>query len=72
MLNTLLGLKKDMTATYDSRGRRVGATLIEITPNFITQIKTKEKDGYSAVQLGFGTKKSVKKPQLGTGKKAGI
>jgi len=61
-----------MTATYDSRGRRVGATLVEITPNMVTQIKNTEKDGYNGVQLGYGTKKSVNKPQLGQGKKAGF
>ena len=61
-----------MTATYDSRGRRVGATLVEITPNMITQIKNTEKDGYNGIQLGYGTKKSVNKPQLGHGKKAGF
>lgn len=73
MINTLLGVKKNMTSTYDSRGRRVGATVVQISPNLVTQIKTLDsKDGYNAVQLGFGTKKSVKKPQLGTGKKAGI
>ena len=68
----MLGIKKGMTSTYDSRGRRVGATMVQITPNFITQIKTTEtKDGYNAIQLGFGTKKSVKKPQLGLGNKVG-
>ncbi len=73
MLNTLLGIKKNMTSTYDSRGRRVGATIVEINPNFVTQIKTSEgKDGYNGIQLGFGTKKSVKKPQLGLGKKIGV
>ena len=73
MINTLLGVKKNMTSTYDSRGRRVGATVLEMTPNFVTQIKTTEtKDGYNAIQLGFGTKKSVKKPQLGLGKKIGV
>jgi len=73
MINTLLGIKKQMTSTYDSRGRRVGATVLEIAPNFITQIKTTEgKDGYNGVQLGFGTKKSVKKPQLGHTKKIGL
>ena len=66
MVNTLLGIKKNMTSTYDSRGRRVGATIVEIGPNFITQINA------NSVQLGFGTKKSVKKPQLGHGKKSGI
>ena len=73
MINTLLGVKKNMTSTYDSRGRRVGATVVEIQPNLVTQIKSKDgKDGYNAVQLGFGTKKSVKKPQLGLGKKIGV
>lgn len=62
-----------MTSTYDSRGRRVGATVVEIAPNLVTQVKDEEgKDGYNAVQLGYGTKKSVKKPQLGHTKKAGI
>lgn len=73
MISTLLGIKKEMTSVYDSRGRRVGATVVQISPNLVTQIKTTDgKDGYSAVQLGYGTKKSVKKPQLGHGKKAGI
>ncbi|MBI2337971.1 50S ribosomal protein L3 [Candidatus Daviesbacteria bacterium] len=73
MINTLLGIKKNMTSTYDSRGRRVGATIVEIAPNLVTQVKTSEgKDGYDGVQLGFGTKKSVRKPQLGHGKKIGI
>ena len=66
MVNTLLGVKKQMTSTYDSRGRRVGATVVEISPNFVTQINT------TSVQLGFGTKKSVKKPQIGHAKKAGL
>ncbi len=62
-----------MTASYDSRGRRVGATILEISPNFITQVKTIDsKDGYNAIQLGFGTKKSVRKPQIGHAKKVGL
>lgn len=73
MINTLLGIKKNMTSTYDSRGRRVGATILEIAPNFVTQIKSKEtKDGYNAVQIGALTKKSVLKPQIGHLKKSGI
>ncbi len=72
MINALLGTKKNMTSTYDARGRRVGATIIEVKPNFVTQLKNTDKDGYEAIQLGYGTKKSVKKPQLGIGKKAGL
>lgn len=73
MLNTLLGIKKGMTSSYDSRGRRVGATIIEVTPNFVTQIKSNDtKDGYEAVQIGATERKNVKKPQMGHFKKAGV
>lgn len=73
MINSLVGIKKNMTSTYDARGRRVGATVVEIAPNLVTQIKGDEsKDGYRAVQLGYGTKKSVKQPQIGHVKKAGF
>jgi large subunit ribosomal protein L3 len=73
MIDTLLGVKKGMTSTYDSRGRRVGATVVEMMPNSVTQVKTLEsKDRYNAVQLGIGTKKSVRKPQIGHAKKAGL
>jgi large subunit ribosomal protein L3 len=49
----------------------IPVTLIESGPNFVIQIKTKEKDGYVAVQLGFGVKKekNIKKPQRGHLKK---
>ena len=49
----------------------VPVTLIETGPNFVTQIKTKDKDGYEAVQVGFGAKKekNIKKPQQGHLKK---
>ncbi len=73
MITTLLGTKKGMVSSYDSRGRRVGATVIEIAPNMVTQIKTRSgKDGYSALQLGYGSKKNAKKPQIGHAKKAGM
>ncbi len=73
MINTLLGIKKTMTSTYDSRGRRVGATLVEMQPNLVTQVKTTDgKDKYDGVQLGMGIKKSVNKPQLGHVKKTGV
>lgn len=72
MITTLLGFKKTMTSSYDARGRRVGATVVEIPSNFVTQIKTSEKDGYQAIQLGMGTKKSVRKPQIGHTKKANV
>lgn len=73
MINTLLAVKKGMTSGYDARGRRVGATILELTPNYVVAVKTKEgKDGYDALQLGMGNKKTIKKPQVGHFKKAGI
>src|SRR4051812_1651472 len=73
MVDTLLATKKNMTSGYDLAGHRVGATILEDKPNFVTQIKNMDtKDGYTAIQLGTGTKKSVKKPQQGHSKKAGV
>lgn len=72
MLNVLFGTKKGMTSLYDSRGRRVGATIVEVKPNVVVQVKTQETDGYNAVQIGFGKKKSVNKPQVEHQKKHGV
>lgn len=73
MVNTIFGIKKQMTSVYDYRGRRTGATVIEVAPNVVTQIKSTEgNDGYDSIQVGLGVKKSVRKPQLGHFKKAGV
>lgn len=72
MIQTILGIKKEMTSGYDARGRRVAITKVAVTPNFVTQVKTLEKDGYNAIQVATGTKKSVKSPQKGHFKKAGV
>lgn len=73
MINSLLAIKRNMSSSYDARGRRVGVTVLEIQPNLVTQIKTAEgKDGYDGVQLGIGHKKYLKKPQLGHLKKNNI
>jgi len=66
----LLGKKIGMTQVF-KEDNAIPVTLIESGPNFVTQVKTKEKDGYVAVQLGFGTKKekNIKKPQRGHLKK---
>lgn len=61
-----------MTSDYDARGRRVAVTKIAVSPNFVTQVKTLEKDGYNAIQVATGSKKSVKSPQKGHFKKAGV
>ncbi|MBU6181992.1 MAG: 50S ribosomal protein L3 [Verrucomicrobia bacterium] len=53
----LLGKKIGMTRLYDDKGRATPATVIEAGGNRILQLKTTEKDGYSAVQLGYGDQK---------------
>ena len=60
-----------MTTYFTEEGDVVPCTVVEAGPCVITQIKTKEKDGYEAVQVGFGTKreKNVKNPQKGLYKK---
>jgi large subunit ribosomal protein L3 len=69
----LLGKKIGMTRLFDAKGNVVAATVIEAGPCTVVQIKTPEKDGYSAVQLGFIEKreKLITMPLLGHFKKAG-
>jgi large subunit ribosomal protein L3 len=63
----LLGRKLGMTRLYDEKGRLTTATVIEAGGNRVLQIKTAEKEGYDAVQVGFGDQKSqrVSKAQAG-------
>ena len=61
----ILGLKLGMSQIFDEKGNVIPVTLIEAGPCIVTQIKTKEKDGYSAVQIGFGKKKKINKPMAG-------
>lgn len=53
----IIGKKVGMTSYFDETGKSISCTLIEAGPCVVTQVKTNEKDGYSAVQLGFDTKK---------------
>jgi large subunit ribosomal protein L3 len=68
----LLGKKIGMTQLFDVNGKQIGVTVVELGPCVVSQIKTKENDGYEAVQLGYGdvTPKHVNKPQDGHFKKA--
>ena len=59
-MDFILGQKKEMSQVFAEDGRVQSATAIEAGPMVVTQIKTGEKDGYSAVQFGFG-KKSPKR-----------
>jgi large subunit ribosomal protein L3 len=69
----ILGKKLGMTRVYDQSGTAVPVTVIEAGNNVVTQVRTKEKDGYSAVQVGYGetTEKRTTKPLVGHFKKAG-
>ncbi|MBI2635519.1 MAG: 50S ribosomal protein L3 [Parcubacteria group bacterium] len=60
----ILGKKIGMTQVYKGNNI-VPVTLIESGSNFVTQVRTRDKDGYSAVQLGFGGAKKTNKPRLG-------
>ncbi len=53
----LIGKKVGMTSVFDENGKNIPCTVIEAGPCVITQVKTEEKDGYNAVQLGFDEKK---------------
>lgn len=60
MFKGLIGKKLGMTQVFDENGAAVPVTLIEAGPCFVTQIRLNEKDGYSAVQLGFNEIKTKK------------
>jgi len=64
----VLGLKFGMSQIFDEKGNRIPVSLIEVGPCEVTQIKTKEKDGYNAIQVGFKKiekPKKIKKPMKG-------
>lgn len=64
---SLLGNKIGMTQIFDDSDNVIPVTILKVGPCIITQIKTKEKDGYDAVQIGYGNTsiKSLTQPQLG-------
>ena len=63
----LLGKKIGMTSVFSAEGKNLPCTVIEVGPCVVTQIKTLEKDGYEAVQLGFEEKKEkhTTQPEMG-------
>lgn len=71
MINGLLGKKIGMTQIFKDEGRIVPVTVIEAGPCQVLQVKSPDKDGYAAIQLGFDSKKEarVNKPQMGRFKK---
>lgn len=73
-MSGLLGKKLGMTNVFDETGNSISVTVIEAGPCSVTAIKTKDKDGYEALQLGFGERreKVVTKPMKGHYAKAGV
>lgn len=69
----LLGTKEGMTQVFDDKGNASPATLVSVGPITVVQRKTKETDGYEAVQVGYGTRKekNVSRSEKGHFKKAG-
>lgn len=63
----ILGRKLNMSQMYDEKGMVVPVTLVAATPNVVTQVRTKESDGYEAVQVGEGSRNAnrIVKPQKG-------
>lgn len=70
----IVGKKAGMTRVFTEAGQSVAVTVLQVTPNRVTQVKTPETDGYSAVQIAFGEKKAsrVSKPQAGQFAKANV
>jgi large subunit ribosomal protein L3 len=70
----LIGRKIGMTRVFDDEGTAVPVTVVEAGPCPVVQVKTEERDGYRAIQLGFGTKKEKRttRPEMGHAAKAGL
>ena len=72
-MSGLIGKKVGMTSIFDDNGKNIPCTVIEAGPCVVTQVRTEEVDGYSALQLGFDDKaeKRANKAEMGHFKKAG-
>ncbi|MEZ4919261.1 MAG: 50S ribosomal protein L3 [Saprospiraceae bacterium] len=79
-MNGLIGKKIGMTSIFDKNGKNVACTIIEAGPCVVTQVRTPDSDGYSAVQLAYGERKEKNTPralmghfkQAGTGPKSQV
>ena len=70
----IIGKKLGMTTVFDETGNAIAVTVVEAGPCTVMQIRDNEKDGYSAIQLGYGSikEKHLKKPQIGQFKKMNL
>jgi large subunit ribosomal protein L3 len=73
-VTAVLGTKLGMTQVWDAEGRLVPVTVVQVGTNVVTQVRSAEADGYSAVQLAFGQvdPRKVTKPLKGHFEKAGV
>ncbi len=72
MIRGLIGKKLGMTQVFDETGIVHPVTVVEAGPCVVTQVKTEERDGYSALQLGFGLSKRLNKPEQGQRRASGF
>jgi large subunit ribosomal protein L3 len=73
MLDGMIGRKLGMVSLYTPDGRARACTAIELGPNWVTQVRSVERDGYEAIQLGFtGARKRVNQPERGHLRRAGV
>ncbi len=68
----ILGTKQNMTQLFDETGKVHPVTVVKTSPAVVTQVKSVEKDGYAAVQIGFGSKKASKINKPLTGQMKGL
>ncbi len=70
----LVGRKRGMTRIFTEEGNSIPVTVVEVSPNRITQIREQEKDGYAAIQVTCGNRRTslVSRPQAGHFSKAGV
>lgn len=71
MIEGLWGKKLGMTQIFDETGEAIPVSVIELGPCVVTQVKTLERDGYEALQLGVGQKKRLNQPERGHRRKSG-
>lgn len=74
MVVGLLGNKIGMTQIFDESGNIIPVTILKVGPCVVTQVKTNEKDGYDAIQIGYGnvSNKTLTQPELGHLQKSNI
>ncbi len=72
MIQGILGRKLGMARLFDENGAVTASTLVQAGPCFVTQLKTPERDGYLAVQLGFGERARPNRSEKGHAKAAGL